>query len=358
MNVLRFLRWMADRGWPVILYARPDGALYEHALETGIAARTVAPGIKYGGPRCIYNLARLISGDRLGTLIIHRSRDIPLGVLARKFCRRSPLLIYQQHMHIGGSKRDFMHAWEYRQFDALVTPLPILARQVLEKTVVPADRVHIIPLGIELERYTSDRPTKLEARQRLNIPPAIPLLGIVGRLDPKKGQAVVVRALRRVLDAGEQLSLVMVGARTQGEATGYEAEVRRLIGELHLGDKVYIRDYLPRTEYAFAALDYFALASQSETYGMVTIEAMASRLPVMATASGGTVDIIQPNHNGLLFTPDSDSELAEGLLRYLRAPDFARRIAAQAEQDAMEKYSHEKQCAAWERLIRGLLGGN
>ena len=351
MNVLRFLRWMAARGWPVFLYGRSDSVLFEHAVGTDIQVRPVNTSTRYGGPGNTIRLARQLSRDQLGFLTIHQSRDILLGVMARWLSRPSPRLLFHQHMQIGGSKRDPFHAWAYRQFDAFITPVPFLARQVLEKTAVPEARIHVIPRGIELERYTFSRPSRVEARARLDLPLSLRLLGIVGRLDPKKGQAVVVRALRRVLDAGEQLALVLVGAKTRGEESGYEAEVRLLIEDLKLTEQVYIRDYIPQTEFAFSALDYFVLASQSETYGMVTVEAMASRLPVIGTASGGTVDLIQPDHNGLLFSPGDDRQLADCLLRYLRDPAFADRMAARAEQDAIEKYSHLKQCLAWEAVF-------
>lgn len=355
MNVLRFLRWMAHRGWPVFLYARPGCTLYEQAESSEVQVRPISTATRYGGLGNAVRLAKAISADQLGILTLHQSRDILMGVLAAKFARPRPGLIFHQHMHIGGSKRDPIHAWEYRQFDAFITPVPVLAQQVRDNTKVPEERIHVIPRGIELERYTFNRPSKAEARRRLDIPAHIPLAGIIGRLDRKKGQAVVVRALRHVIDAGEPLSLVMVGAKTKGEETGYETEVHRLINELQLTDRVYLRDYMPQTEFAFAALDYFVLASQSETYGMVTVEALASRLPVIGTAAGGTVDLIEPEVNGLLFEPDNDQALATCLLRYLRDPAFAQRMAAAAEHQAIARFSHETQCAAWESVMYGIL---
>jgi glycosyltransferase involved in cell wall biosynthesis len=355
MNILRFLRWMARRDWPTYLYARPGSDLYEHAAGTEVQVRPVNTTTRHGGPANTFRLARAISEDHLAVMTIHQGRDILMGILAQKFSRAHSKLIFHQHMYIGGTKRDLIHAWEYRRFDAFVTPIPSLARQALQKTVVPEDRIHIIPRGIELKHYTYERPSKVEARRKLDIPIDRPLVGIIGRLDPQKGQVVVIRALRRVLDAGAELSLVLVGAKTKGEETGYKAEVHRLITELHLENRVYIRDYIPETEFAFAALDYFVLASQSETYGMVTIEAMASRLPVIGTSSGGTVDLIHHESNGLLFPPGNDQELAACLLRYLRDPAFADQMAAKAEADAIERFPHEKQCAAWESLIRSLL---
>lgn len=354
MNILRFLRWMHARGWPTFLYAHPDGPLYQQASESPVEVRSLPTRSRYGSLSIARRAARALDKDRLAILILHQSRDMLLGEISRRLSKTRPKTVFHQHMHIGGNKKDFYHAWLYRQLDAFVTPVAWLAAQVKQRTVVPENRLYIIPRGIELDRYLHQRPDKQLARQQLDLPREVPLLGLIGRLDPQKGQLVVIRALHRLHEQGHRLHLVLVGARTRNETDAYVTAVKNEVAAHNLESFVHFRDYQPRTETAFAALDYFVMASQSETYGMVTVEALASSLPVIGTAEGGTVDLIDHETNGLLFPPGDDTALAACLRRYLTDPAFAARMAARAEQDALAKYSHEQQCRSWEQLFLSL----
>jgi glycosyltransferase involved in cell wall biosynthesis len=95
----------------------------------------------------------------------------------------------------------------------------------------------------------------------------------------------------------------------------------------------------------------FVLASKSETYGMVTIEAMASGLPVIGTAEGGTLDIIAHEKSGLLFSPMNEDELAEAMVLYVTQPELAARLADEAKRVATDRYSYTSQCEGWEKMI-------
>ena len=351
MNILRFLVWMRKRGWMTILYAPAESNLCQKAQEAGIKARFVKSSFKYGDIINARRLARFAKEDHIGILTLQQSRDIFLGVLAKRFSGNSFKLVYSQHMHIGGDKKDYFHSWEYGHFDAWVTPLPWLADRVKEKTTIPVDKIHIIPHGIELERFTSSRPDRKTARQKLAFPQDIVLAGIIGRLDPKKCQDAAVKALARVHRAGHLVHLAVIGAETHSEDTGYGRDLRELVRDLGLNDYVHFRPHQEHPEFAYAALDMFVLASKSETYGMVTIEAMASGLPVIGTAEGGTLDLIANEVNGLLFPPMNEEELAAAMVRYVTDPEFAARLAGEAKKGAADKYSHTRQCEGWEKMI-------
>jgi glycosyltransferase involved in cell wall biosynthesis len=84
---------------------------------------------------------------------------------------------------------------------------------------------------------------------------------------------------------------------------------------------------------------------------MVTIEAMASGIPVIATNDGGTVSLVNHGRNGLLVTPKNVDELAEAMLRLIEHPNLAHQLAETARREAVVRYSHTAQCEAWETLL-------
>lgn len=351
MNVLWFLTWLQQRGWNAVLYARPDARLYTEAERNGLLVRPLSSRLRSGDLLNSHRLARQVRRDKVRRLIIHQSPDMFIGVFARLFAGNSVRLLFHQNMHIGGTKKDWYHSWLYGHIDAWVAPVSWLADRVKEKTTIAPERIHIIPHGIELDRFTRRRPEKMSARRRYNLPEDIFLIGMVGRLDPKKGQHVAVEALAQVHAAGHQAHLLLVGDQSFGEGDEYVAGLRTLIEKLNLGRFVHIHPHDDRIEYAYAALDVFVLASKSECYGMVTVEAMCSELPVIGTNDGGTVSLIDHGRNGLLVAPLDTNDLAEALLLLIRDNDFAVGLARQAGAEAIVRYSHTRQCEAWEDLF-------
>ncbi|PWB70940.1 hypothetical protein C3F09_08395 [candidate division GN15 bacterium] len=350
MNVSRFLHWMQDRGWPVYLYADPDSGIMSQAAKMGLTARPFPKPSEVSALWQSHSLAKMALADGVRVLILHQSPDTLVCSLAKRWSRDRINLAFSQNMHLG-NKRDLIHAWQYRTIDAFVSPLPILAEQAKRQTVVPPEKIYVIPHGIELEQFTH-RLDRAEARRALNLPPDATIIGIIGRLDPKKAQHIGIRALARLHKRGLRPHLLIVGDSTIGEGDNYRLNLEKLVAESGLTEFVHFRPYQEWPELAYAAMDIFVLTSQSETYGLVTIEAMTSGLPVIGTDSGGTIDIIDHERTGLRYAPDDDSALAEALMRFLTDPALASKLAAQGKQDALAKYSHTKQCESWEQLLR------
>jgi len=354
MNVLRFLRWMSQRGWDVILYTDPAARLYREAGSLGIATRPVVSRLPAGDIIGAWRLARLMRQDGVRRLIVHRSIDLFPGAFASLLSRGHTRLLYHQHMHIGGRKKDLYHAWLYRRIDAFITPVEWLAERVLEKTSVPPNRLHVIPRGVEIGRFTVRRPTRTDARKRYGLPSEAVVIGLIGRLDPKKGQDVAIRALARLHRAGYRPHLLLVGDQSFDEGDRFANSLHQLARELGLSDYVHFRPHQADVEWAYAALDIFVLASKSECYGMVTVEALVSGLPVVGTNDGGTVSLIHHGQNGLLVEPRNVEALGEALTSLLDDPERIRRMGAAAQREGTVKFSHVRQCESWERVLAGL----
>jgi D-inositol-3-phosphate glycosyltransferase len=354
LNVIRFLVWMQLRGWEVRLYADPDTRLYREASERGIPVGAVRSRLRYGDVVNARRLARLLRQDGIRFLVINQSPDMFVGVVAGMMAGASVKTLYQQHMHVGGAKRDWYHRWLYGHFAAWVTPVQWLADRVLEKTYLAPDVIHVIPLGIEMEQFTALLPDRLSARRRYGLTENDVVIGMVGRLDPKKCQDIVVEAVARLRAEGHPCHLLLVGSQSYNEGDEYVAALHRRVKALGPHDTVHFVPNEMHVAWAYAGLDIFVLASTSECYGMVTIEAMASGIPVVATNDGGTVSLVHHDRNGLLVTPRKVEELVAALRRLLEHPDQAQQLAATARTEAVAKYSHTAQCEAWETLLTQL----
>ncbi len=351
---MRIADWLTRRNWRIVLYGNTNSRLIRQADEAGLPVRSFDLGSKLSDLWRARRLARQCNADQLDHFVIHTSRAIQFGVLCRRWSDSPFSISYMQHMQMGGPKRDSIHSWLYRKLDAWITPLELLGAQVREYTIVDPERIHIAPFGIETERFTRGLPDRTAARKRFLLPDDLPVVGLVGRLDPKKGQEELVRAAARLHEENHPVRLLIVGDRSHGEWEEFYQYLKRLTAELSIADYVTFHPHLNEIELAYAASDLFAMASHGETYGMVTIEAMAAGLPVVGTNSGGTPGILQHEQNGLLVPPRNARALADALKRLLDDESLRGRVAQKARTDAVEKYSHHTYCRRLEEIFGGL----
>lgn len=150
------------------------------------------------------------------------------------------------------------------------------------------------------------------------------LLGM-GRLVHKKGFDLLIRAFAKISPDFPHLHLMLAGDGEERQA------LERLVDELHLREQVHLLGFPDRkTSIAlFLGCEFFVLSSRIEPFGIVVVEAMAAHKAVLATKSGGVVDLVQPGVNGALVEPTADA-LADGMREWLLHPKTTRTLGEQA----------------------------
>jgi glycosyltransferase involved in cell wall biosynthesis len=158
--------------------------------------------------------------------------------------------------------------------------------------------------------------------------PGRPLLLYVGRLSAEKD----VARLRAVVEARPDVRLAIVG----------DGPVRSELEQLFAGTPTVFLGYLKGKELAsaYASADVFLFASQTETLGLVLLEAMASGLAVVACNAGGIPDAVKDGVTGYLFEPGDPEGLVKAVQRVLGNPDEANAVRSRARAD-VEQHSWE-----------------
>lgn len=161
-------------------------------------------------------------------------------------------------------------------------------------------------------------------------PTAGPLrVGMVGRLDPWKGQHVFLDAFAKAFPAGGERA-VLVGASLFGD-DGYEAQLVRQATALGIEDRVEFRGFRDRIDEELRTLDVLVHASTiPEPFGQVVVEGMAAGLAVVAADAGGPAEVIDDEVNGLLSPPGDADALAEALQRLANDTGLRHRLGEAA----------------------------
>lgn len=160
-----------------------------------------------------------------------------------------------------------------------------------------------------------------EIRQELNLPDSALLIGTVGRLDPIKDQTGLIEAFSNFRESIPDCHLLIVGDGPEKE----NLKQNQVDGVHLLGMRTDVADILK-------ALDVFVLPSLNEGISNTILEAMAAGLPIVATAVGGTPELIKNEKNGLLVEPRNYPALTQALARYLNDEDLR---SAHGEQNRM-----------------------
>lgn len=202
------------------------------------------------------------------------------------------------------------------------------ADQLVEYYDVPRERIEIVPPGVDHAFFSPG--SQAGARWALGADLARPLLLFVGRIQPLKGADVAVRALARVERDDARLWIIGGASGTAGDAE--VQRVHRLVDELGLTDRVEFHPPKPHHLLStyYRAADVCLVPSRSESFGLVALEAAACGIPVVASAVGGLLTLVEHGRSGYLVDSREPDEYAAWIDTILADPVLARRLSVSA----------------------------
>lgn len=163
-------------------------------------------------------------------------------------------------------------------------------------------------------------------------------LVLVGRLSPRKGTDVAVAALDQLVRAGTDAVLDLVGGVFPGYEW-FEEQVRRQVLETGLGDRVRFVGETDEPWTSMAAADVVLVPSRVEPFGNTAVEALLAERPVVASATQGLVEIVEPGRTGELVVPDDPAALAAAVQHVVDDWPEVRRRSAAVVAEARELFS-------------------
>ncbi|HET9130880.1 MAG TPA: glycosyltransferase family 4 protein, partial [Terriglobia bacterium] len=336
LTTLRLAKACTEKATGVVMIAPPSTPLVQRSITSRIPVEVLEPRWKYGDLGAAYRLSRIFRDQQIDIVVLMQSRDIHLVSLASLFVKNLKSVFYQQ-MDSGYDKRDVFHSWVYSKVSLWLSLTEGMKTNVLKYTRMSSRNVDVLPLGIDLKKFNPAKHSKAAARRHCGLPARGQLIGVLGRLDPQKGQEVLLRALPSVLRKHPNVHVVLAGDETAGEP-GYKAHLQKVCSTLAIDKHVAFLPFTEDVPHLLAALDLFVLPSYCETYGLVVIEAMAMKCPVIATNAGGVPEIIGHGKTGLLVEPRKENQLARAIRRLLSDKDFRGRVVRAARIDALARF--------------------
>jgi glycosyltransferase involved in cell wall biosynthesis len=185
----------------------------------------------------------------------------------------------------------------------------------------------------------------------------------VGRLVPRKGVDLVIRALPHLAAAGcDDVELLIVGGGADLGQLDSDPEIRRLMAlaaQLGVRDQVTLLGHVPRSEMPalFRSADAVVCAPWYEPFGIVPLEAMACGVPVVAAAVGGLRDTVVDGSTGIHVPPRDPEAIAAALARLLGDPALRDELGAAGQRRVRSRYSWERVAAETEKAYQLAVAG-
>ena len=209
-----------------------------------------------------------------------------------------------------------------------------MVQQLHHEFQVPLDKLDMIPNGVDIPVYPfADDEARAVVRERYQ-PHDAPLLFAVGRLVHEKGWHVLIRALGGISQYFPEARLVLAGVGA------YQAELQRVAVDAGVDGRVHFAGFISDSErnHLYAVADMAVFPSLYEPFGIVALEAMALRCPVVVSDTGGLREVVDLHRTGLLVEPDSVASLVWGMRHILEHPSWSAQRVATAYDEVRQVY--------------------
>jgi glycosyltransferase involved in cell wall biosynthesis len=359
---------LAERGFDTTLVAgqvtAAEGSMEYVAEDYGVAPVfipqlrrdiSVLPDLS-----AIRRLGRLIEEIRPDIVHTHTAKAGAVGRIAALTARqpRRPIVVHTFHGHVlrGYFRRPvtaFFTSLERRlarASDALIAVSPQVRDELVELGVAPASRIVVIRLGLDLEsRLKTDPGARSRIRAELGVDDGSFLIGWLGRMTEIKRIDDLLRAFAAVRRDGVDATLALVGDGPL--APGLRDQAARL-GVL---DRCRFVGFRADVGQFYAAFDAVALSSANEGTPVTLIEAQAAGLPVVATAVGGTPDVVADGETGFLVPAGDSSMFAARLGELAGSTELSRRLGDAGRVRASSRYAVSRLIDDMDDLYRSLV---
>jgi glycosyltransferase involved in cell wall biosynthesis len=308
-----------------------DGPWARQLADAGFSVTVVEVGRLRQLHRFLVAVRRLaaIMRERQPALILNWSAKTQLyGSCAALLAGMSSRVLWWQHSIPDGGA-----------VDRLATMLP--ARGILcycqaaalaQRRLWPRRETFPIAAGSAVPA-PAERPADIE------LPPGVPVVGLVGRLEPWKGQDRLLRAQALLRARGLEVHTLIVGGDAWDIAPEYAASLPPLVAELGLERHVTMTGQVPDAGPYIERMDVLVNASDPEPFGIVLLEGMARGVAVLAVDAGGPSEFIASMQTGVLAPSGEPAALADALETLVGSPELRAQLASAGRESFMRDYT-------------------
>lgn len=315
------------------------GAISARMIESGMPVVILNRRSRIPSLSAIFSLVRQIRETSPAIVHCHGAEANFHGLIAGRICRIPVCVAEEIGLPSHSAKARRIFRFIYRLADSVVAISDAVKREIVELGEVEVDKCQVLL-----------NPTQMLEQRKTPMPSDHFRIGFVGRLAEVKNPLGLVRAVGILRDRGLRILLTVVGDGSQ------RVMLQEEVKKLGLSDRVIFTGFEPRPFERLTGVDLYVQPSISEGFGLALVEAMSMGIPALATAVGGTPEIIRNGENGWLLSGTSPKEIADGV-ETLAEMDRAKReaIGKRGRGSVIERFSPAAYFADCDRFYERLV---
>lgn len=339
-----------------VLVARPGGELEAELERAGITIDAIPINSlrEFNALRQLLRLRRFIRERKIDLLHTFSLLGNTFGVLAGQLAQVPVIVTSRRDMYGPDDYPPYgtLQAYFSRRVDGIVTNAESIREMLIAREYVEPERISVVHNGLDMARFATGN-YRSEARRQWGINDNRPVIGVVADLKKIKGHIYLLKATRLLANLLPELRVLIIGASISEPETRIELE--QAAKELGIEEQVIFTGRSMDVPYILSALDVSVLPSLSEGLSNTILESMAAGVPVVATSVGGNRELIKDKETGLLVNARDGVGLAFSILRLIKEPALAARLAASARETVRHGYTNAQMVNAMESLYERLV---
>ena len=298
----------------VVMNDRVDSNLASELRSTSVPVYFLGRPESSKNPKYIVDLVKIIRAHRVSIIHSHNFGSKYWSMLCRLAMRKLRLVFTLHDTKIRMSSLDIL------LHNATIDVTIAISKAVAaEARSLKIDRIDQIDNGIPISifRYVSPEPCGSPAK----------VISVARLLPEKKGQDILIRAIKRCVERGLDVECTLVGSPMPGDSQTLPG-LQALVSTLQLTSRVHFLVGRSDVPALLGNSNIFVLPSRYEGFGLALLEAMAAGLPVIASGIDGPAEIITEGQDGLLFESGSDEQLAEKIATLIQSNAITEKLRA------------------------------
>ena len=334
------------KGFPIEFVVQPNSPLHEKVLEADLPVTPIKIRNEFDLAAAL-RLAKVMKRKACVLVHFHDARSLAAGSYAASLAK-VPLRVISRRVDFALKKNPFSQRKYKKDIDSIIA-VSHGVKKVLIASGIDSRVIDVVPDGIDFSPPENLKKSDY-LRKELSFASNDYLVGIVAHLADHKGHKYLIDATKILKDKAPKIKIIIVG---EGPLL---MELTRQAREIHVEDKVFFLGFREDVPKILASLDLFVLSSYLEGMGSSIMDAMAHKLPVVATNVGGIPEVVIDGKTGLLVPPRRPEVLAEAILKLYRDPSLSSQFGQRGNEVVHQKFSTEsmanKILGIYERLAK------
>ncbi|MCX6112623.1 MAG: glycosyltransferase family 4 protein [Proteobacteria bacterium] len=339
---------LKKRGQDVHVLGMDRGVLCEKIKETDLIYHSARNQNKYFNFELISKLRKIISAFGIEVIHLHTFNTIFPVLFAVRHIKVK--VFATRHIHVEHVKKDIFHRWYLGRLDKLFAISEFARNNLIQTYPLPPEKIQTLYVGINVEHFKRTEQKREQFKKDFpHISQNDKIIGVIGRIDPMKGQLEFVESIPHILAQYPKTHFLIVGRPTAEKENIYMEFVKNRTREMGIDNFITFTGFYEDVSIPLSAMDIFIMPSYFEAFGLIALQAMACEVPVIATEKGSIDEVIPYEDYGIKILPQSNTAIATAVIKLLGNKDLTDHIKQKAYQRVKEIFDEKRY---FDNLIR------